>query len=279
MGSLEFETLLYEKGDGIAWLTLNRPHKLNAMNYVLYRELRVALDDIATDEEVRVAVLRGSGRAFSVGADLTFGKPDPAQAHLYDERDFSHLVHEAVWGNPKPIIASVQGYCLARGGDLAGFCDLTIAADDAEFGYPILWQTPSVPKSIWPWTVGPKLTKELVMTGRHMSAAEAREHGLVNQVVPRADLERVTLETATLLANGADKRPQKAEINKIFEDAMGLNAALLMQWRPDRATHSKYYGGDDPVNVTFRRIVAEEGLAKAREWRELRMRGQAEVDR
>jgi enoyl-CoA hydratase len=188
------------------------------------------------------------------------------------------MFYESIWCNPKPIIASVHGYVLARGGDLAGFCDITIAADDALFGYPVMWQTPTVPKSIWPWTIGLKLTKELVFTGRYMPAEEAREHGLVNRVVPRDELQAETDRLAVLIANGADKRPQKRGINTIFERFQGLEAALTNQWRPQPPAQGDFYGGDDPVNVAFRRRVRDEGMKAALDWRARRMRGEASLD-
>lgn len=274
----DFETILFEKAEGIAWITLNRPEKLNAMNYVMRKELRIALDDVAEDEAVRVAVIRANGRAFSAGADLTYGAPPPDQIDQHDMRDVSHMFYEAVWCNPKPIIASVHGYVLARGGDLASFCDITLAADDSVFGYPILWQSPGTPHSMWPWMLGPKLSKELTYTGRYMSAEEAREHGLVNRVVPRDRLEEETRTLAVMLANGADKRPQKRGLNEIFDRYMGLHDALNNQWRLPRPRKTEFYGGDDPVNVAFRRRVRDEGMKAALEWRERRMRGEASLD-
>lgn len=270
--------VLYEKQDGIGWITLNRPDKLNAIHYLMRAELRAALMDVASDENVRVAVIRGAGRAFSSGADLNGSEPPPDAPACYDRRDLAHMISEWVWSNPKPIIAAVHGYTLARGGDLAAACDITIAADDAQFGYPVLWQSPLTPKCLWPWTIGLKLTKELVYTGRLMDAHEAKQHGLVNRVVPRDRLTAEVTELAVALANGADKRPQKATINAIYEEHLGVRSTMNELMRPKELEETEFYGGDDPVNVTFRRLVREEDLGSALAWRERRMRGEAEVD-
>jgi enoyl-CoA hydratase/carnithine racemase len=270
--------VLYEKQDGIGWITLNRPEKLNAINYLMRAMLREALDDVAADETVRVAVIQGAGRAFSSGADLNGSEPPPDAPSYYDRRDIAHMFSECVWANPKPIIAAVHGYTLARGGDLAAACDITIAADDAQFGYPVLWQSPLTPKCLWPWTIGLKLTKELVYTGRLMDAHEAKQHDLVNRVVPRDRLTAEVTELAVALANGADKRPQKATINAIYEDHLGVRSAMNELMRPREAEETEFYGGDDPANVTFRRLTREEGLGAALAWREQRIRGQAGID-
>jgi enoyl-CoA hydratase len=276
---LTFQTLLYRKENGIAWITLNRPEKLNAINYLMREDLRVALADVASDDEVRVAIVDGAGRAFSTGADLE-GDAAPADvAHLYDGRDASHLFYEAVWQNPKPIIAAVHGYVLARGGDLAALCDITLCSEDAQFGYPVLWQTPAMPISLWPWTLGLKLTKELVLTGRMLDAQEALRLGLVNRVVPRHELSAAAVELATVIANGADKRIQKSAVNRLFDEHLGVRSAFEDQWRAkEDEPVSEFYGGDDPVNVAFRRKVEEAGLRAALNWRERRMKGHASLD-
>ncbi len=188
---MSFQTVLYEKTDGIAWLTLNRPERLNAFNVQMRDDLYQAMSAVRDDPEVLVAVLKGAGeRAFCAGADLTeFGTaPSPVIARQVRwERDLWGLI----LGLPKPLIAAVHGFCLGSGLEMSLCCDLRIASDDAQFGLPEvgLGIIPAAGGSqTLPRVIGRGRALELVLTGDYIDAAEAHRIGLVNRVTTRAGL-------------------------------------------------------------------------------------------
>ena len=193
MLAMSFATLIYEKSDdgGIAWVTLNRPERLNALNVQMRDDLFEVVSAIREDPDVRVVIFKGAGeRAFCAGADLTeFGSaPSPVIARQVRwERD--------VWGllvtTPKPMIAAVHGFCLGSGLELSMTCDMRIATDDARFGLPEvgLGIIPAAGGSqTLPRIVGRGRALEIVLTGDFIDAQEAYRTGLINRIVSRADL-------------------------------------------------------------------------------------------
>jgi enoyl-CoA hydratase/carnithine racemase len=196
--------LLFEKsGDGIAWLTLNRPHVLNAMNMAMRDLLWTALRAVRDDPDVRVVVFRGAGeRAFSAGADISeFGTaPSYVEARrARHDRD--------VWGlmlsTYKPMVAAVHGFAFGAGCELSLLCDIRIAADDAMFSLPevTLGYIPSAGGTqTLPRAIAPGIAREMVLTGEPIDAARALAIGLVTCVVPRASLEAETQALAKKLA-------------------------------------------------------------------------------
>jgi enoyl-CoA hydratase/carnithine racemase len=189
-------TLIYEKDGGIAWITLNRPETLNAVNLQMRDELWEVLHALREDPEVAVAIFKGagerpggrpSGRAFSAGADISeFGTaPSVAEARrARRERD--------VWGYmltiEKPLIAAIHGFALGAGIELSMCCDLRIAADDARIGLPevTLGYIPSAGGTqLMPRIVRPGVAMGLILSGDDIDAAEALRIGLVHRVVPR----------------------------------------------------------------------------------------------
>jgi enoyl-CoA hydratase len=194
-----FETLIYEKDEGIAWITLNRPEALNTFNTRMRDDLYEVLSAIRDDAEVRVGVFIGSGeKAFCAGADLKefLTAPSPVKARkVRFERD--------VWGLflsiPQPLIAAVHGYVLGSGIEMALCCDIRIAAEDARFGLPEvgLGIIPAAGGTqTLPRTVGRGKALEMLLTSRWIDAQEACQIQLVNRVVPREQL----LETAMAMA-------------------------------------------------------------------------------
>ncbi len=186
-----FETIIYEKHDGVAYVTLNRPQALNAYNLRMRDELYQVLGAINGDPEVRVAIFKGAGeKAFCAGADLTefLTAPSPVIARQARwERD--------VWGLflsiTKPLIAAVHGYVLGDGIEIALCCDLRLASEDARFGMPEpgLGIIPAAGGSqTLPRTIGSARALEVLLTGRWLGADEAHRLKLVNRVVPRSDL-------------------------------------------------------------------------------------------
>jgi len=187
----DFETIIYQKQNNIAYITLNRPRALNAYNLRMRDELYEVLGAIRDDADVRVAIFQGAGeRAFCAGADLTefLTAPSPLIARQVRwERD--------VWGLflslPQPLIAALHGYVLGSGLEIALCCDIRLAAEDVQFGLPEpqLGIIPAAGGSqTLPRVIGGAKALEILLSGRWIKAEEARRLKLVNRVVPREKL-------------------------------------------------------------------------------------------
>ena len=192
------DAVLVEERDGVAWMALNRPAKLNAIDGAVLHGLLAAIERIGSDPAIGAAVLHGRGRAFSAGGDIT-------AMSAMDEDEFSRTigcymqVADAFRACPKPIIAAVHGHALAGGFELALICDLRIAADDARFGLPDapLGLSPTSGMTyLLPRVVGLGRAMELILRAENIDANEALRIGLVSQVVPVDTL----LEAAGTLA-------------------------------------------------------------------------------
>src|SRR5579862_9246617 len=217
--------LVREDQDGIARLHMNRPRQLNALSEVLLGALQDELDRIATQREVRCVVLAGAGRAFCAGHDL--GEMQGHRARDYYESLFRRcsLLMRSIRSLPVPVIARVQGIATAAGCQLVGTCDLAIAADTAKFAVSginvgLFCSTPAVALSR---NVSTKRAFELLVTGRFIDAPTAREFGLINEVVPEAELDEAVLRKAAEIAgkSSAALRHCKA----LFYRQQGLDLA------------------------------------------------------
>ncbi|MBL1111690.1 enoyl-CoA hydratase [Streptomyces sp. 110] len=241
------EPVHYETRGPVAIVTMNRPEYRNAQNSAMTYALDRAFYRAAEDNEIKVVVLAGSGRHFSAGHDI--GTPE-RDAHLpfdrtaglwWDHSDKkgaeSRFARESEvylgmcrrWRElPKPVIASVQGACVAGGLMLAWICDLIIASDDAFFADPVVRMgIPGVEYFAHPWVMSPRIAKEFLYTGERMSAQRAYEIQMVNRVVPRAELTRHTLELATRIADmpRMGLALTKRAVNQA-EDLQGLHTGL-----------------------------------------------------
>ena len=202
------DKLIARKQDGIGWVIFNHPERRNAMTPEMYDGMRAALEDYATDPEVRVVVLRGEGdKAFVSGADISkFGenRSTPEQVRASDER--SEAANRALRECPKPTIAMIRGYCMGGGLGVAIACDLRIAAEGSRFGVPAaklgVGYRYSGLKRLSD-IVGPSFTAEIFYTGRQFSTDEALAMGLVNRVLPADKLESYVMEYATTMAGNA----------------------------------------------------------------------------
>ncbi|TFG39565.1 MAG: enoyl-CoA hydratase/isomerase family protein [Syntrophobacterales bacterium] len=218
---MEFETVIYEKKDQVAVVTLNRPKVLNAMNKQLWMDLREAFLAARADDGVRVVILTGQGRAFSTGADLK----DSRDRTLGQYRDYLNHLQEMsrlILRFEKPTIAAVNGYALGSGYELALACDLRVAAEGARFGSPEAKVSSSVTGGamrLLPLLVGPGKAKELLFTSETIDGREALRIGLVNQVVGDDRLMPAALEMARkivpnsafsirLIKKGVDMAPE-----------------------------------------------------------------------
>jgi enoyl-CoA hydratase/3-hydroxyacyl-CoA dehydrogenase len=182
-----FETVITEKRDGVQWISLNRPHRMNACNLELVGELSTVIDELEEDREVRCVVLKGAGdRAFSVGADLTmFTDLDPETAVATAEK--GQRMMDKIEASSKPFIAAIHGFCVGGGLEIALACDFRIADESAQLGCPEI-NLGIIPG--WGGTqrlsrvIGLPKAKELVFLGDRISAEEGLRLGLVHKVVP-----------------------------------------------------------------------------------------------
>jgi enoyl-CoA hydratase/carnithine racemase len=190
--------VLREDADGVATLTLNRPQQFNALDGATLDALQAALDAVAHDDAVGAVVLAGAGRAFCPGHDLKEMMAQRHEAFVGDLFARCSAMMQTIQRLPQPVIARVHGIATAAGCQLVAACDLAVAADDARFAtsgvnYGLFCATPAVPLSR---NIGRKRAFEMLFTGDFIDARTALEWGLVNRVVPAAELEAATLALA-----------------------------------------------------------------------------------
>ncbi|MEO3787356.1 enoyl-CoA hydratase [Actinocorallia sp. B10E7] len=224
--------ICYEVADRIATITLNRPEAANAQNMQLLDELDAAWTRAAQDEDVAVIVLRAEGRHFSAGHDLKGSGPAPEKITLewiYNAETRRYLDYSLRWRNvPKPSIAAVQGRCIAGGLLLCWPCDLIVASEDALFSDPVVTMgIGGVEYHGHTWELGPRKAKEILFTGRPLTAEEAERVGMVNRVVAREELDAATRELAAQIAEmpAFGLRQAKRAVNQT-QDVQGFYAAI-----------------------------------------------------
>ncbi len=220
-----YENILLDSKEGIATITFNRPKALNALNRALLGELSDALDDIAGDEEIRVLILTGAGdKAFVAGADISeLATFDALQGKVFarqGQQVFAKLQELSI-----PVIGAVNGFALGGGSEIALACDFIYASENAKFGLPeiTLGLIPGFGGTQrLPRLIGPNRAKEMIYTGKMISAAEAQSIGMVNRVLPADGLMDAVMETAKAIAakGKVSLRAAKGAINT------GLNADL-----------------------------------------------------
>ena len=251
------DDVLYEARDGIAWITLNRPLILNAVDWSLTLHLGRCLERAEHDEDIRVVLLRGAGRSFCAGGDLQsarfYPKPDDVpQPSMMDNV-------QRIWRMPKPVIAAVRGHALGQGIEIAGMCDLTIAADDAQFGEIQIRHGFGPPMLVTPFLTGLKNAKFIMLSGEVFPAEEAHRLGLVNQVVPAADLDTAVEAQAKKLASLPPTAValNKLVVNRVYELA-GFEAA--MNYRDDPVIQALNESSrDDKVSAERLNTLREQG--------------------
>jgi len=271
---MQYQLIRYSTEGPLAWLSLNRPDKLNAISPAMIAELNHALDRAESDPEVRVILLTGEGRAFSAGFDLDMGMEEPAGAREDHEERKSALRRELTqdfniimrfWDCPKPTIAAVHTYCLGSAMEMAVACDITIAASDCRFGAPEVKFGSGIVALLLPWFCGPKKAKELLLTGTdRLSAEQAEACGLINQVVS-ADTLLATARAMAMEIAGNDQlavRLTKQAINRGLETA-GMRTALLEALETDIEIES----ADTPETRQFNDIMKNQGARAAIAWR------------
>jgi enoyl-CoA hydratase len=263
------EVVLYERRGPAAWVTLNRPDKLNAISGEVVARLRESWKQAIEDDDVKVVVLTGAGRAFSAGYDIS---EEVEQNIVGADAWHDVLAHDVeltmeLWELPKPTIAAVKGWCLAGACELAMACDLVVAADDAQFGEPEIRYGSGPVTLLMPFVLGQKKTNELLFTGDSISATEAERLGLVNAVVAADALEDAV---NALVAKIAPTPLPVLRLTKLAlvraQEAMGLRTAVAANLDISAMLNA----ADTPEQQEFDEIAATQGLKAALKWRDSR---------
>jgi enoyl-CoA hydratase len=267
------ETILFEARGPIGLLTFNRPERLNAFSQSMIDEVNRRLDLVERDDDIRVLVVAGAGRAFSAGFDLKDGADKPwstvADVTPTLKKDFDFIMR--FWHFSRPTIAAVHGYALAGACELAMACDITIAAEGTRFGEPELRFGSGIVALLMPWLSGPKKAKEFLLTGNdRIDAAEALACGLINRVVPLGSELNAALALAREIAlnDRVKVAMTKRAINRGYE-MMGMLAALDMGLDTDIQIEAL----QTPEGQEFKAIAKRDGLKAALAWRDARFAG------
>ena len=256
------DEVLYEREGRLAYVTLNRPERLNAFNAAVWEGLEANFAKANADPEVRVIILRGNGRAFSAGADVRarseFTTPEEEQHARGDVVDDAINLHRSIdrylrfFNNPKPIIAQVHGYCLGVASQTAVMCDITVVAEDARIGLPSVPLGGGYISPMWSWLIGPKRAKEMSYTvGAQIDGKTASDWGWANRAVPADQLESTVKEMATRMSNLPSKFLQlkKSSINRQM-DIQGFSVAIRTGAEMDALLH--YTDTIDIVRASIR---------------------------
>jgi enoyl-CoA hydratase len=252
--------------DHIAWLTLTRSEKLNALNTEVLDQFTSGFRSLSENEEVHCIILRGSGRAFSVGYDVdaesryTEGRRRALADWLGLRANIERWLD--VWRSPKPVIAAVHGFCMGGATQLAVCCDLTVVADDAVIGWPSVPLGGGLLGPVSCWLIGPKKAKELsYIAGSRMTGAEAASLGWANHAVPSDQVEA----TALSLARRIVRTPpdllaiKKRAINRVM-DVQGFSEVVTFGAEYDAIAH------DSEGYAVVQAKIAEVGLKGALAW-------------
>jgi enoyl-CoA hydratase len=266
---MAFTTITLERQDRIGTLTLNRPEKLNAMTPALIAEFADALTQVERDSDIKVLIVRGAGRAFSTGYDLTGGWGEGASKPFTiddDQRFLQRYVEHwlRLRDLPKPVISMVHGYCLAGATQLCISTDMIFVADNAQIGFPSIPAGAGYVSAFWNWMVGPHRTKYLAfLPGSRITGKEAESMGFATCAFPAESLEQETYDYARRVAKvPAQKlRLEKLAINRAM-DLRGFRVSVQAGAEFDAIFH---FG---PGNEEIREIQKERGLRGAIKWYE-----------
>jgi enoyl-CoA hydratase len=263
--------VLYEVDDKVSIITLNRPEKLNAISAELLGQLLDAFHRADADPATSVVLLRAEGRSFCAGYDIG-AKPEGAEGDDWRSspiKAHQHLAHQldfemTPWNMQKPVIASVQGHVMGGGCELVMLCDLTIAADNASFGEPEVRFSSVGPAIVMPAIIGYKKARELLYFGDTIDAGTARQLGMVNRVVPLAELRERSLAWAKRLAQISPEAlyATKLAINR-GADAAGFSNRIHI----GLDVVAPLYATTTEMGARFREIAATEGVPAAVRWR------------
>jgi len=268
---MSYELIKVDIREGIGHLTWSRPRVHNAISPEVMAETMDALSMLGGRDDVRVIILSGEGKSFSSGCDISAGADRKTEGidewRARYQKSLQFML--SFWRCPKPIIASIHGYCLAGGFEASLACDISVAAESARFGMPeAKMGSPSILLML-PWLAGPKMSKEILMCAEDtFSAARAKDAGIVNHVVPDDEREEFVLKIANHIVGASPVAVAyfKRAINQTFE-IMGLMPAL--DANVEAAASMK--GIVDKDRDEFMRIRKDEGLNAAIAWRTARV--------
>ena len=202
------ERMIAKKDGPIGWMQFNNPARHNAVSVDMWKSVPEIMTEFANDDQIRVVVLSGAGgRAFISGADISeFAEKRSSREHVVEYDRIAGLANAAIIDFPKPTIAMIQGYCVGGGLGVALCCDLRLAAENASFAVPAAklglgYGYAGIKKLVD--VVGPSFAKEIFYTARQFTAAEAKDMGLVNRVLPAAELEKYVKDYAETISGNA----------------------------------------------------------------------------
>ncbi len=265
--------ILYERDGRIARVTLNRPEVLNAIDDRLPEKLEAAVGKANSDPAVRVIVLRGAGRAFCAGYDLTFYAqrkgPNPGVQEMpWDPmKDYEFMKHNSecfmsLWRSLLPVICRIQGYAVAGGSDLVLCADLLVIGENAKIGYPTarVWGCPTT--AMWVYRLGPERAKRMLLTGDTIDGRQAEQWGL-GYAVPEAELEREVERLAQRIVSVPRNQliMQKLMVNQALEN-MGLTSTQTL------ATLFDGISRHSPEGLNFKQRTESKGWKQAVEERD-----------
>ncbi|HET7682966.1 MAG TPA: crotonase/enoyl-CoA hydratase family protein [Marmoricola sp.] len=264
-------TVAYEVRDRRAYLTLDRPERLNAITGEMGREIAEAVAEANADESVRLIIVQGAGRAFCAGYDLKLYAEggEEHQGEVWDPiRDFRLMKANtdhffSLWRSAKPTIAKVHGYAVAGGSDIALSCDLVVMAEDARIGYmpARIWGCPTT--AMWVYRIGAERAKRMLLTGDTIDGVQARDWGLVLDAVPAEELDDAVERLADRMAGVPVNQlvMQKLMVNQAY-DNMGLQSTQNMAVLFDGITRHS------PEGRWFVDFAQQHGFPAAVQWRD-----------
>ena len=264
-------SIRYEVRDRRAYLTLDRPDRLNAITAEMGREIAAAVASANADPDVRVIIVQGAGRAFSAGYDLKLyaEEGEDFQGEVWDPiQDFAMMKANtdnffSLWRSLKPTIAKVRGYAVAGGSDIALSCDLVVMAEDARIGYmpARIWGCPTT--AMWVYRLGAEKAKRMLLTGDTIDGSQAKEWGLVIDAVPEAELDAAVEKLAERIATVPINQlvMQKMMVNQAY-DNMGLQSTQNMAVLFDGITRHS------PEGRWFVEFAQQHGFDAAVRWRD-----------
>jgi enoyl-CoA hydratase len=276
---MNYRDIIYETDGRLAYITLNRPEKLNALSNNLRGEVMDAMREAEHDDEIGVIILRGSGRSFSAGYDLTPARaagevdlvnprsllPETGTTHPGQQQWARHVVmtNMTIWELAKPVVAQVHGHCLAGGTELASICDFRIVADDAQIGYPPVRAMTTMDMMWTPWHLPQAKAREFAYVGDSISGTEMARLGWANYAVPVDQLGDFTEKFARRMAHIDNEMLMysKRAVNRQYE-SMGFREGLAS------GTEIQGLSALRPAASEWGRHVTEDGLKGALEWRD-----------
>ena len=264
---MTYQYIVLDKHEQVGYLILNRPEKLNALNGAFVEDILGGLAELDRDEALRVIVIKGNGRALSVGGDLS---PEGVKEFAYAKTALEYKSVARLWMDArhairnlvKPTIVAVHGHFLAGATDLFLHCDFLVAADDAQIGCPDVKGMESPFCHMWTYLVGPQWAKLILLTGDNIDGATAERIGLVLKSVPPKQLDEEVRALAKRVANVPVDflDANKTLVNRVL-DNMGYLASQELAWEASYRTHVA------PAAQQFHEIIVNQGLKAALSWR------------